>query len=482
MLHNNKKVHGSVYEGIASEHPDIADQNEFRKRADDVLANRRRKRQVVSDPKQKRAVDFFKNSIIQKNKVNEDHMSIKDKKREAGLKKKYDPSGMKASMIKQYGPEKGKQVYFATIRKQAMGESLNLDEAKISRAERKIRNATKKPRGSAVHAYDMDETLVGHDHSKVKVHVNDPSGKRVESLTNQQFNTHKLPKGHSYDFSEFRSSKIFNQSATPNKSMIKKLKKHVRQGKDVHIITARADMDSQPEFAKHLRRHGIEIDPQKGRKHVHVHRAGNLEGGDIGEKKVKILHGIMAKSGATQGHMYDDAAKVHKAMEKANRANPSGPQIKTHLVTPNKRGKVMSRSYQAVKESFNQWVSELLDEGYDLSEYTWDELYEGYVEILDEAATAVAAPSDEPKRPSKKFGPNKILYVSPYKTKPKKEYPKESVEVTPYEFWKSFIGDDEQIVESEEVASDEVPIEEKKITAYDYWKTFLEEEFNNKTN
>jgi hypothetical protein len=42
--------------------------------------------------------------------------------KEKKLKKKYDPSGMKASMIKQYGPEKGEQVYFATIRKQAMKE------------------------------------------------------------------------------------------------------------------------------------------------------------------------------------------------------------------------------------------------------------------------------------------------------------------------------------------------------------------------
>ena len=38
------------------------------------------------------------------------------------LKKKYDKSDMKKSMQKQYGKEEGKKVYFATIRKQAMGE------------------------------------------------------------------------------------------------------------------------------------------------------------------------------------------------------------------------------------------------------------------------------------------------------------------------------------------------------------------------
>lgn len=54
--------------------------------------------------------------------LNEREMTKGDVTKEKKLKAKYDPSGMKASMIKQYGEEKGKQVYFATIRKQAMKE------------------------------------------------------------------------------------------------------------------------------------------------------------------------------------------------------------------------------------------------------------------------------------------------------------------------------------------------------------------------
>jgi hypothetical protein len=54
--------------------------------------------------------------------LNEREMKASEVKTENKLKKKYDPSGMKASMIKQYGQEKGEQVYFATIRKQAMKE------------------------------------------------------------------------------------------------------------------------------------------------------------------------------------------------------------------------------------------------------------------------------------------------------------------------------------------------------------------------
>ena len=52
--------------------------------------------------------------------VSEREMTSGEMQKEKTLKKKYDPSGMKASMKKQYGAEKGKQVYFATIRKQAM--------------------------------------------------------------------------------------------------------------------------------------------------------------------------------------------------------------------------------------------------------------------------------------------------------------------------------------------------------------------------
>lgn len=60
-------------------------------------------------------------------KVYEEKMTAADKAKEKSLKKKYDPSGMKASMKKQYGAEKGKSVYFATIRKQAM-ESVDRDD------------------------------------------------------------------------------------------------------------------------------------------------------------------------------------------------------------------------------------------------------------------------------------------------------------------------------------------------------------------
>lgn len=68
-------------------------------------------------------MDPKKKVLMDKKIVREEEMTSAEKKKEKQLKKKYDPSGMKASMKKQYGAEKGKQVYFATIRKQAMEET-----------------------------------------------------------------------------------------------------------------------------------------------------------------------------------------------------------------------------------------------------------------------------------------------------------------------------------------------------------------------
>ena len=483
------------------------------------------------------------NCVPEEFELGEATMTSTDVKKEEKLKKKYDPSGMKASMIDKYGPEKGKQVYFATIRKQAMKEyfeldeapvqtdvedegaqdetqnrvssaqnfvkrlaqqkkrqqliqkarevaqgverqgieddyNYELDEAKLPRAERRARNAGKKEYDAkgkptskgGVHAFDVDETLFSHGvkgKPNVKVHVNDPSGKRVKSLTNQEFNTHKLDKDHSYDFSEFRSASKFSQTASPNKKVISQLKRLQKRGKNVQLITARDKFDKPEEFRQHFVRHGIKLAPGN------IHYAGGMKGSDIGQKKVAVAKGL-AKMGKTSSvHMYDDAAKVHKAFEAEKGKNPK-LKVKTHLAKPNKRGEVMTRSYQATKEEFELWVNALLDEDYDLSEFTIDELYEGYEELLDEAITAVAAPGEgQPNRPIKSS--YKKGFKSPYKDRPKKEVKEEKVEVSPYEFWKSFIGEEEE-VSDETIVEETEEVIERTPTSYDYWKAVITEQ------
>jgi hypothetical protein len=160
----------------------------------------------------------------------------------------------------------------------------------------------KDPKSKTLHAFDMDETLFHHDHSKVKVHVNDEHGKRVHSLTNQEFNDHKLPHGHKYDFSDFRSTHIFKQSAHPIHKMIRKLKAIHKKNKNVEIVTARSDMDDKPGFMKALKKHGI--DP----KEIHVRRTGNIKAATSpGDSKRRQISHLIKKHGYTKVHLYDDS-------------------------------------------------------------------------------------------------------------------------------------------------------------------------------
>ena len=205
--------------------------------------------------------------------------------------------------------------------------------------EEKARGTRKK---TTAHIYDMDETLYGHDHSKVRVHVNDHTGKRVKSLSNQEFNTHKLEKGHKYDFSEFGSSKTFQKSAKPLKKMIKHMKRQKARGYDTHIVTARSDFDDKKHLAKQLNKHGVDITPNKKGTHTHLHRSGNEEGDDVGKKKQRVLSRLAKRHGYKKIHMYDDAEKVHKATHNKT----PGVKVKGHMVKPNKSGEVYSRPYK----------------------------------------------------------------------------------------------------------------------------------------
>lgn len=568
-------------EGIASDHPDIKDQDEFKKKADAILDARRKRRsrskgpelpsflnkykknstrvesvekfyestygddgeiELRSDeinksvgsklPSQRKSrkspgellrdlnKDLIKKKKKKKNKdnnVNEsNNMTDEQKKLEDKLKEKYDSSNMKKNMIKQYGKEKGTQIYFAKIRKMAMEhleivqdldlEYETLEEKKMSRASKRASRIGKpgyddqgrpKPKGK-VRAWDMDETLFRNDPKKIRVHVKDKeSGKVTRSLTNQEFNTDKLNKDkEDYDFSEFRSSKKFADASKPNKSMVKKLKKQVRRGKPVHIVTARGSFDDQPKFASHLRRHGIEIDKGKGKggRHVHVHRAGDMEGSDIGKKKVKIVKGLMQKHGTSGAEMYDDAAKVHRAFKSSAKENPTQPKVKTKMVQPNKKDVTQARSFkesidldliydfilerlilEGYAESYDE-ASSLVDEfNDDLIEDLIQESYEMIEDILSEAYD-----NEEELEVESEEKDLKINYISPYKKlqekkEIKEKYMVEEIEMTPYEYWKSFIGsgEDEDILINEEIET-EVIEDTTPINSYQKWKKLLE--------
>jgi len=88
----------------------------------------------------------------------------------------------------------------------------------------------------SIYLFDMDETIFTYDHDALKIHVLDSQGNKVDSLTNAEFNSHKLPKGHNYDFSDFRSSDVFVKEAKPIRKMLAKMKAIFKNGQRVEIL------------------------------------------------------------------------------------------------------------------------------------------------------------------------------------------------------------------------------------------------------
>jgi hypothetical protein len=156
------------------------------------------------------------------------------------------------------------------------------------------------PKSDTAHFTDMDDTLFHYDNDKLRIHVRDQHGNHVQSLTNSQFNTHKLQPGHHYDFSEFRSAEKFGKTAKPIRKMLSKIKAIHKKNKNVEIVTARSDFDDKDKFAHHMKRFGLDIHK------MHVRRAGNL-GLPPAEGKKRIMSDQIRKNGYKKAHLYDDS-------------------------------------------------------------------------------------------------------------------------------------------------------------------------------
>jgi hypothetical protein len=175
----------------------------------------------------------------------------------------------------------------------------------------------KDPKSTTLHAFDIDETLFAHDHDHLKIGVrHKKTGEHIASLTNQEFNTHKLHPDHEYDFSQFRSSKTFEKSAKPIRSMISKLKGIYKNNKNVEMLTARADFDDKEHFAKHMSKFGLDIGK------IHVRRAGNLGNGNPAKNKAKVVSALIKKHGYKKVHLYDDSVSNLQHFKALSKKHP----------------------------------------------------------------------------------------------------------------------------------------------------------------
>ena len=181
----------------------------------------------------------------------------------------------------------------------------------FNKADTKVRSFKKhvlheQARKGGLHVFDIDETLFK---TTAKIHVKDKDGKTVRSLSNAEFNDHKLSPGHSYGFDEFRRADKFSKESEPIHPMIAKLRKihaNVKNSPGSRVImnTARADFDDKDKFLGKFKQHGIDIDD------IHVHRAGNIKGDQApAEKKNVVLRKHLDSGNYRHATMYDDSEK-----------------------------------------------------------------------------------------------------------------------------------------------------------------------------
>ena len=190
---------------------------------------------------------------------------------------------------------------------------------------------------TSLHSFDLDDTLFESPH--MRVHVIDPIGNRVRSLTTQEYTGYRLPEGHRFDFGEFRSSEAFSHQARPIRKMLAKLKALKKNPKNkVEILTARSDLDDQPKFAHHMKRYGIDIDND-----VHVRRAGNLPM-KAEEAKAAIVNELIKQHGYKSVHLYDDSPDNLEKFLKLKKQNPDVTFNAHHVVHDHDTGVVSVHS------------------------------------------------------------------------------------------------------------------------------------------
>ena len=155
--------------------------------------------------------------------------------------------------------------------------------------------------GKGLTIFDIDDTLFV---SKARVIVKNTNTGQTKALTPMEFNSYKLRKNEEFDFGEFRSAKIFYQTATPIGRMVEKAKAIIRNatktGSKVIVVTARADMDDKNLFIKTFESHGIPM------KNVYVERAGNMSGKNSAANKSIIFRKYLKTGEYARIRLFDD--------------------------------------------------------------------------------------------------------------------------------------------------------------------------------
>lgn len=149
--------------------------------------------------------------------------------------------------------------------------------------------------------FDIDETLF---RTTAKIQV-EKDGKVIRELSNQEYNTYKLKPGESYNYGQFASAELFKKTSTPIGKMVGKmksiLKRAIKKGSRVIVVTARANFDNKDIFLDTFRAHGIDIDS------AYVERAGNLNLGSAAKNKRFVFHKYLKSGDYKRIRLFDDS-------------------------------------------------------------------------------------------------------------------------------------------------------------------------------
>ena len=180
--------------------------------------------------------------------------------------------------------------------------------------------------------FDIDDTMFT---SKARVRVLNKKTNKVKELTPQQYNSYKLGKDEEWDYGEFKSSKIFYQTATPIARMVAKAKAIIKnataKGSKVIVVTARADMDDKDLFIKTFEAHGIPM------KNVYVERAGNMGGKNSAANKSIIFKKYLKTDEYARVRLFDDHKENLDALLDLKREFPN---VEMFAYLANKNGSV----------------------------------------------------------------------------------------------------------------------------------------------
>ena len=151
--------------------------------------------------------------------------------------------------------------------------------------------------GKGLTIFDIDDTLFV---SKARVIVRNTNTGKTKALTPMEFNTYKLRNNEVYDYGEFKSARIFYQTATPIG----------------RIVTARANMDDKKLFIKTLESHGLPM------KDVYVERAGNMSGSSAENKQI-IFRKYLKTGEYARIRLFDDHKENLQALLDLKREFPT---------------------------------------------------------------------------------------------------------------------------------------------------------------